>query len=103
MAITEPNSPETYTLAALHRLTQVIDSVTEVPLIPTVASFSALALAFSAFYLMLSTLGGNLASLIRRARRSRQEDRQSLSNPAGLFSKRPTVSDGICIVTEPPF
>jgi hypothetical protein len=73
IAITEPNSPETYTFSALHRPAQVTNSVTEVPLIPTIASFSALALAFAAFYLLLSTLGGNLASLVQRVRRSRQE------------------------------
>jgi hypothetical protein len=73
IAITELNLPETYTPAAIHRLAQVINSVTEVPLIPTFASFSALALAFSAIYLLLSTLGGNLASLVRRARSSGQE------------------------------
>lgn len=72
-AITEPHWSRAYTLAAVHGQTGVNISVSEVSLFPTVASFSALALAFSAVYLLLSMLGGDLAALIQSARQKRSE------------------------------
>jgi hypothetical protein len=71
--ITELDSADTYTCSVVSRQFWVTHSVTDASLIPTFASFSAVALAFSAFYLLLSMLGGNLASLIQNARLSRDE------------------------------
>ncbi len=43
----------------------------EISSVPAVASFSALALILSAFYLLISTLGGHLAAYLRGAQRQK--------------------------------